>query len=237
VLQILDSSARIRYNHINSPVEIFHGGFGAHSSMNILLTTFGSLGDLHPYIALGLALKQRGHIVGIATSPNYRGKIESEGLNFYPVRPDFEQFGHPSEWMHKAMDTKGGPEYVVKHMVLPHLTDSYVDIKRAAIGQDVIVSHPLSYAVPIVADKLDMPWISVMLQPVTFFSIYDFPVLPGMPFLQLFRNAGPKFHQWLFKQMKRRTISWMDPIQKLRTEVGLVRLRFTPCLKGSFLQL
>jgi UDP:flavonoid glycosyltransferase YjiC (YdhE family) len=34
----------------------------------IVLTTFGSLGDLHPYIAVALGLKERGHEAIIATS-------------------------------------------------------------------------------------------------------------------------------------------------------------------------
>ena len=32
-----------------------------HVLMKIIVATFGSLGDLHPYVAIALALKQRGH--------------------------------------------------------------------------------------------------------------------------------------------------------------------------------
>ena len=35
----------------------------------IVITTFGSLGDLHPYIAIALGLRERGHEVVIGTSP------------------------------------------------------------------------------------------------------------------------------------------------------------------------
>src|SRR4051812_16970279 len=54
----------------------------------IVITTFGSYGDLHPYIAVGLELRERGHRAIIATTPLYREKIEATGLGFYPVRPD-----------------------------------------------------------------------------------------------------------------------------------------------------
>ena len=46
----------------------------------------GSLGDLHPKIALGLGLKERGHEVLIATWEGYREKIEQKlhsGPGFY----------------------------------------------------------------------------------------------------------------------------------------------------------
>ena len=48
----------------------------------VVLATFGSLGDLHPYMALALGLQARGHRVTIATSPYYQPKIESEGIGF-----------------------------------------------------------------------------------------------------------------------------------------------------------
>ncbi len=54
----------------------------------IVLTTFGSLGDLHPFLALGLGLRDRGHEPIIATSECYRAKVEALGLGFRPVRPD-----------------------------------------------------------------------------------------------------------------------------------------------------
>ena len=41
----------------------------------ILITTFGSLGDLYPYLALGRELKQRGHGTLIATSAIHRANV------------------------------------------------------------------------------------------------------------------------------------------------------------------
>jgi UDP:flavonoid glycosyltransferase YjiC (YdhE family) len=54
----------------------------------IVLTTFGSLGDLHPYLAVGLGLLARGHEVIVATSGTYRARVEALGLGFRAVRPD-----------------------------------------------------------------------------------------------------------------------------------------------------
>jgi rhamnosyltransferase subunit B len=50
----------------------------------IILTTFGSLGDLHPYLAVGLGLRDRGHDVSIATMTYYQPNVESLGLEFQP---------------------------------------------------------------------------------------------------------------------------------------------------------
>jgi len=51
----------------------------------VLLATFGSLGDLHPSIAMGLALKARGHVARVATSSDYRAAVIAAGLEFAPV--------------------------------------------------------------------------------------------------------------------------------------------------------
>ena len=40
--------------------------------MRIVLNTFGSFGDIHPYMALALELQARGHVPVVATSNVYR---------------------------------------------------------------------------------------------------------------------------------------------------------------------
>ena len=47
---------------------------------NIVITTFGTLGDLNPYIALAQGLKERGHRATIAVSEFHRELIESAGI-------------------------------------------------------------------------------------------------------------------------------------------------------------
>jgi len=62
----------------------------------ILLTVVGSLGDLHPYIAIAVGLRERGHEALIATSNCYRQKIEALGLGFRTLRPDSEWVDDPN---------------------------------------------------------------------------------------------------------------------------------------------
>jgi rhamnosyltransferase subunit B len=54
----------------------------------IVVTTLGSLGDLHPQIAIALELCQRGHDIIFATHQTYQAKIETLGLEFHPLRLD-----------------------------------------------------------------------------------------------------------------------------------------------------
>jgi UDP:flavonoid glycosyltransferase YjiC (YdhE family) len=59
--------------------------------MRIILNTFGSFGDIHPYMAIALELQARGHVPVLATMEFYREKIEDAGLEFFPVRPNIPQ--------------------------------------------------------------------------------------------------------------------------------------------------
>jgi UDP:flavonoid glycosyltransferase YjiC (YdhE family) len=59
-----------------------------HHRRRIVVTMWGSLGDLYPYLAIGLGLKARGHDVILGTAECYRRKIEALGLGFRAVRPD-----------------------------------------------------------------------------------------------------------------------------------------------------
>src|SRR5450432_3312446 len=56
----------------------------------VVLATVGSLGDLHPFIAVGAALRERGVHVVIACAEDYRSKVEAAGVAFHSLRPGFD---------------------------------------------------------------------------------------------------------------------------------------------------
>jgi rhamnosyltransferase subunit B len=63
--------------------------------MHILLCSLGSHGDIHPHLALGRELLQRGHAVTFGTSSYYRELIERHGIAFVRVRPTISIVGDP----------------------------------------------------------------------------------------------------------------------------------------------
>src|SRR5262245_41630667 len=149
----------------------------------ILLTTMGSLGDLHPYVSIGLELQRRGHQAAIATHGLYRERIEAQMLDFAPVRPNFENWGDTAGVLRDAMDERRGSKVVLHELVLPYLRDSRDDLLKAAVGADLIVDHVLTFTAPLVAEKLQIPRVSTTLQPMAMFSAYDPPISPGVPWL------------------------------------------------------
>ncbi len=186
----------------------------------------GSLGDLHPYIAIALGLKGRGHDAVVATSPCYRAKVEALGLGFRPVRPDCDRVDDPS-FMARYMDPRRGTVRVLRELFLPALRDSYEDATAAASGADLLVSHTIFYATRLVAAKTGIPWVSTAITPSALYSIHDPPMFPGRPGVsRLLRPLGPAFWRGAWNFASLATRHWAGPIRQLEAELGL------PAVKG-----
>ncbi len=57
--------------------------------MKILVVTIGSLGDLHPFIAIGQALQASGAAVTLAVPLDHVAKVQAAGLAASPILPSF----------------------------------------------------------------------------------------------------------------------------------------------------
>lgn len=201
-------------------------------SGHFLLTTFGSFGDLHPYIAVGLGLRARGHAVTIGTSEGYRAKIEAEGLRFHPIRPDLGQV-FTADVIRQAMHPRKGTEYVFRNLMLPWFEQSFEDTVTAARDTDVIVGHPIAFATPVVAEYLKKVWISVALQPSVFLSEHDPLTVSGAPLINWLVSLGPGFTRTFLWFARRVMHGWGAPVNAYRKKIGLPEVQ-NPLLDGMF---
>lgn len=193
------------------------------SVKRIVLTTYGSLGDLHPYMAIALELKARGHQIVIATNALARSRIEAVGIEFYAVRPDTLNLSYEEsrEIVRRGMDRVKGTKYVICELVLPHLKDSYEDLMQAVSSADLLLTHPMTFAGPIVAEKTGVRWVSSILAPISFASAFDPPIMPTQTDGDL-RAFGPLVNGGLFWLGKLMVKSWSEPVRQLRAEIGLL---------------
>jgi rhamnosyltransferase subunit B len=204
-------------------------------SKRILFATLGSLGDLHPCLALAVELQRRGHAATIATTEYYRAKVQSLGLRFLPLGPAMDPTD--GEMIRQCEDLKRGPEILFRRIVLPHLRETYEDLLRAAAGADLMVAGELNYAAPLVSEKLGLRWVSAILSPASFFSAHDPSVMVNVPWLIHVRKAGWRAYRAVFNLGRRGTRHWWDPVRELRREEGLrsdcdplFRDKFSPAL-------
>src|SRR5271170_3372636 len=91
----------------------------------ILIATFGSHGDLFPFIAMGLALQREGFDVVVATSATHRELIEREGLAFAPMRPDLSDvtasLGIDLGGLVREMSAD--PRFLLQKIIFPNLRE------------------------------------------------------------------------------------------------------------------
>jgi UDP:flavonoid glycosyltransferase YjiC (YdhE family) len=191
----------------------------------IVFATFGSLGDLHPYIPLAMELKRRGHKPVIATFDAYREAVESEDIAFAAMRPAADALGDRIEILRRLFTDHRGPEYLVRNLFMPHLRASFDDLWQATEGADLLVTHPIAFAGPLVAEKRRMPWASTVLAPLSLFSAIDPPLFAAAPFLHSIRKLGVTPYRWAFALAKRMAGSWEKPLHALRAELGIPSAR------------
>jgi UDP:flavonoid glycosyltransferase YjiC (YdhE family) len=184
----------------------------------IVITTFGSYGDVNPYVGLALGLRERGHEPVIATSPFYRDYVERAGIAFHPVRPDVDP--NDRALVARIMDARRGTDFIIRDLLLPSLRDAYEDLSTAAAGADLLVTHPITFAGPIVAEERALAWVSTVLAPMSFFSVHDLPVFPPMPWAKRLERI-PGAARLLVGLARTATRSWMEPVRRLRAERGL----------------
>jgi len=191
----------------------------------IVLSTFGSFGDVHPYIAIALELKARGHSVVIATSEVYREKMDALGLELYPMRPDIPSRDQPeelSQLVARLMDAKTGTNEVIE-ILMSDLPEVYEDLDAAVSGADLLLTHPLPLVGPIVAQKRGLPWVSSALAPISFFSAYDPPVFAQMPALYHLQRRSVVLSRLIYRIALHKLEKLMQPVYRLRAELGLPR--------------
>lgn len=185
----------------------------------ILFATIGSLGDLHPCLAMGQELQRRGHLVTIAATDFYREKAELSGLSFRSMRPNWNPTDH--ELIRQCEDLRTGPEILYRKLILPHLSDTYQDLLSACGDTDLLVAGELVYAAPLVAERLRLPWASMILSPSSFFSSYDPSILVTVPALVHLRRLGRPIYRAGVNLCRLATRHWSNPVRRLRREHGL----------------
>ncbi|HEY9742287.1 MAG TPA: glycosyltransferase [Coleofasciculaceae cyanobacterium] len=199
----------------------------------IVVTTIGSLGDLHPKIAVALELRKRGHDVVFATHKEYQEKIEALGFEFHRMRPDNTALSDPQE-MARMMDLRTGTEYVIQNWVCANLRETYTDLMNTAKDADFIIAGEGVVAARLVAEKLGIPWAFAVLQPASFLSVYDPSVIPIFPFLAKLRGLGSILNRGIIQLSKVVSKSWAEAIHQLRRELELPPLVGSPFIDDKY---
>jgi rhamnosyltransferase subunit B len=194
--------------------------------MKFLLASWGSHGDLHPFLALGRGLVSRGHEVSLVGHPDWAADTEAAGLRFVstgePSREDFIK-DHP-----EVMSMKWGGlvslHALVNKAIAPGFDHTVAALRAEALAHDVIIAHHFTFPGPVVAELDGLPYATVTLAPGVLPSAYS---LPGANFGHAgrgsFGRATNSFVWWVGGLISR---TMVDPVvNRLRAKHGLDPVR------------
>ncbi len=194
----------------------------------VVIATLGSLGDLHPFLALGRALSEQGVQVLLAGAQEYRDKTRSAGLDFVPMSPSFAQ-------IERIEAQSGEPllaqmlrdrEFILRVLVNPFVGSAYEELAPVVAAADCVVTSSLALGARFAAERAGVAVVPVILQPFMFFSSYDPPVIPESPALSAWLPHLPRWARaGLLALMKRAARSMITPLEAQRAALGLAPLR------------
>jgi rhamnosyltransferase subunit B len=194
--------------------------------MRFLLSSWGSHGDLHPFLALGRGLQARGHEVTLVGHPDWSADTETAGLRFVstgePSREDFIR-NHPD-----VMSMKWGGlvslHTLIHKAIAPGFDHTVAALLAEAPTHDVIVAHHFTFPAPVVAELTGLPYATVSLAPGVVPSAYS---LPGTHFGRAGRGVlGRAWNRLIWSGGQAISRRMVDPVVNgLRAKHGLRPVR------------
>src|SRR5687768_12142299 len=132
----------------------------------IVLSTWGSHGDVDPALALARGLRARGHEPVLAAPAFYGDVAATASVAFHAVGPDIDPTDAAT--VQRIMDRRRGSEILLREILLPAVEASFAALDAAVDGADLLVTHPAAFAGPVVAEHRRLRWASTVLAPLSF---------------------------------------------------------------------
>jgi UDP:flavonoid glycosyltransferase YjiC (YdhE family) len=104
---------------------------------------------------------------------------------------------------------------------MPNVEHAYADLDGIVADDDVLVSHPLTFAAPLLAERRALRWASTVLAPLGFFSQCDPPLMAVHPLVEVLQRKLPGFYRRIVPLARVATRSWGRPVHELRARLGL----------------
>lgn len=188
--------------------------------MRITILTAGSLGDVQPYVALGVGLRGAGHDVLLATHEKFRDLVQRHGLSF------FSAAGNPqamleNETGQRWLESGKNPLAFMKRMIEvahPLLWQLTSDYWQACQDADLILCHTLAVlSAACISEKLNIPNCPAYLHHVHRTRFYPSPVTVPLPTLGfIYNKLTYPLAEWIFWRMLHPVVNrWREEMLNL----------------------
>ena len=189
--------------------------------MRVGIQTWGSEGDVRPFIALGAGLRAAGHEVRLGVSSedrDYEALSRKLGFEVFPVGQNQFPTVEEMDWLLQEVVRHKVPINQFKRLmelafdpVIPEMTEAARDLCGWA---DAVVGHFIHYPLAIMAESAGVPHATVTLAHVTMPTRYRNP--HGFPKLGTWGN---RFGWWVMRKMVNRMM--LGDVNRLCVAEGL----------------
>lgn len=192
--------------------------------MRVLIVTAGSHGDVNPFIAIGRALRSRGHDAILLTNPYYKSQVEEAGIAFEPMG-EFQDLTKIGEQYPDIMHPTRGGRIVLDALLVPAARDAYIRLLELApvLNPSVVLHHIVCPSVPWACERLGLPCATAVLSPINWLARGD----TLAPFSWSPENPHPLYSaamRGMFNLLKPFASRLLDrPFNEMRHELGLRR--------------
>ncbi|GAA0464911.1 glycosyltransferase [Parasphingorhabdus litoris] len=140
--------------------------------MKILILTYGTRGDVQPFIALSKALQEDGHSVTLATASRFAPLVATHDVNFAPLGDGLLSIIDTQQGR-QAMEGANGFLGMIKtnlklmKRVKPLQAELVQDCWDVAekVRPDLIVFHPKAFAAYAISERMKVPLVMALLIP------------------------------------------------------------------------
>lgn len=135
--------------------------------MKILMSSIGSRGDVQPLLALAIQVQSLGHEARLCVAPNFKGWVESFGIECLPIGPDLRQLTGGNAPKQPTSPSVGQLRQLAVHSVRSQFP---VLIEAARGCESLVAAGALQVAARSVSEALGIPYV---------FAAYCPAVLPS----------------------------------------------------------
>lgn len=186
--------------------------------MKIGLQTWGSHGDIRPFLALAEGLQLAGHevtlLITCVDSDVYSGVTSAAGVRIRVLASPVIMPGEGAEigWaIVNARDPLKQMKLILQRCFGPVEDEMFAAARELAAESDLLVGHYFMHPLQIAAEHAGKPYVSVLLSHAAIPSAYSHPL--GWP--RMFNG----FLWWLTRTLLHRVLS--PYVNRLRAQVGL----------------
>lgn len=189
---------------------------------HFVLSPLGSAGDVHPMMGLASVLQNRGHRVTFVTNEYFRERSVALGLSYVELgtKQEFLDLTNDARLWHPF---KSLP-YIFRTLIAEAMRPQFEIMRDHFVsGETIAIASCLGLGARIARDKLEMPLITMNLQPSVMWSFVNPPRVAGTP--------GPRWLTNLEYHIGERLV--VDPmaapgINRFRRELDLPPIRRIP---------